>query len=97
MFESIVRDAIVKHMNINNLFADAQHGFVPMRNCATQLLVFLETWSKIMEESGCIDIIYTDFSNTFDFVPHLRLLGKMESYGIKRNLLKWISSFLSNK
>ena len=41
-FESIVRDAIVKHMNINNLFADEQHGFVPMRNCATQLLVCLE-------------------------------------------------------
>ena len=46
-------------MNINNLFADEQHGFLLMRNCATQLLVCLEAWSKIMEESGYIDIIYT--------------------------------------
>ena len=79
-------------MNINNLFADEQHGFEPMRNCATQLLV-----KQIMEESGCIDIIYTDFSKTFDSVPHLRLLRKVESYGIKGNLLKWIGSFLSNR
>ena len=84
-------------MNSNNLFAEEQHGFVPMRNCATQLLVSLEAWSKIMEESGCVDIIYTDFSKAFDSVPHLRLLRKIESYGIKGNLLKWIGSFLSNR
>ena len=100
IFESIVRSAIVKHMNINNihnLFADEQHGFVPMRNWATQLLVCLEAWSKIMEESGFIDIIYADFSKAFDSVPHLRLLRKVESYGIKGNLLKWIGSFSSNR
>ena len=97
IFESIVRDTIVKHMNINKLFADEQHGFVPMRNCATRLLLCLDEWSKIMEDSGCVDIIYTDFSKTFDSVPHLRLLRKVESYGIKGNLLKWIGSFLSNR
>ena len=84
-------------MNINKLFADEQHGFVPMRNCATQLLLCLDEWSKIMEDSGCIDIIYTDFPKAFDSVPHLRLLRKVEPYGIKGNLLKWIGSFLSNR
>ena len=97
VFESIVRDAIVAHMNNNSLFADEQHGFVPKRNCATQLLVSLEAWNDIMEESGCVDIIYTDFSKAFDSVPHERLLRKVESYGIKGNLLKWIKSFLLNR
>ena len=50
-----------------------------------------------MEESGCGDIIYTDFSKAFDSVSHERLLRKVESYGIKGNILKWIESFLSNK
>ena len=72
IFESIVRDAIVKHMTINKLFVDEQHEFVPMRNCATQLLLCLDEWSKIMEDSGCVDIIYTAFSKAFDSVPHLR-------------------------
>ena len=50
-----------------------------------------------MEESGCVDIIYTDFSKAFDSVPRERLLRKVESYGIQGNLLKWIESFLSSR
>ena len=54
----------------NHLFAEEQHGFVLMRNCVTQLLESMEAWSQIIEEGGCIDIIYTDFSKAFDSVPH---------------------------
>ena len=78
-------------MNINKLIADEQHGFVPMRNCATQLLLCLDEWSKITEDSGCVAYyLHRDFSKAFDSVPHLRLLRK-------GNLLKWIGSFLSNR
>ena len=85
------------HMNKHDLFADEQHGFVPMRNCCTQLLVSLEAWNDIIEVSGCVYIIYTDFSKAFDSVPHARLLKKVKSYGINGKLLKWIESFLSNR
>ena len=81
----------------NHLFADEQHGFVLMRNCVSQLLESMEAWSQIIEEGGCIVIIYTDFSKAFDSVPHTRLLKKIESYGIKGDILKWIGSFLSNR
>ena len=84
-------------MSNNKLFAEEQHGFVPKRNCATQLLDSLEAWNNIMEESGCVDIIYTDFSKAFDSVPCERLLRKVESYGIQGNLLKWVESFLSSR
>ena len=97
VIESFVRDHIVQHMMENHLFAEEQHGFVPMRNCVTQLLESMEAWSQIIEEGGCIDIIYTDFSKAFDSVPHTRLLKKIESYGIKGDILKWIGSFLSNR
>ena len=97
VIESVVRDHIVQHMMENHLFADEQHGFVPMRNCVTQLLESMEAWSQIIEEGGCIDIIYTDFSKAFDPVPHTRLLKKIESDGIKGDILKWIGSFLSNR
>ena len=97
VIESFVRDHIVQHMMENHLFADEQHGFVPMRNCVTQLLESMEAWSQIIEKGGCIDIIYTDFSKAFDSVPHTRLLKKIESYGIKGDILKWIGSFLSNR
>ena len=38
--ESIVRDEIVAHMMKHNLLTNDQHGFVPGRDCITQLLLF---------------------------------------------------------
>ena len=31
---------------------------------------------------------------TFDTVPHRRLLGKLEAYGINGSILNWIAGFL---
>ena len=42
-------------------------------------------------------VIYTDFSKAFDSVAHERLLRKLESIGIRGNLLKWIRSFLNGR
>ena len=41
-----------------------------------------------------VDVIYLDYSKVFDSVPHLRLISKLQAYGIKGDLLKWISNFL---
>ena len=42
-----------------------------------------------------VDVIYLDYSKAFDSVPHLRLISKLQAYGIKGDLLKWISNFLT--
>ena len=42
-------------------------------------------------------MIYTDFSKAFDSAPHVRLLSKLEKYGIQGNILGWIKSFLSGR
>ena len=44
-----------------------------------------------------VDSIYLDFSKAFDTVPHRRLLGKLEAYGVHGDLLNWITAFLSNR
>ena len=42
-----------------------------------------------------MDTIYLDFSKAFDCVPHRRLIGKLESYGVTGKILKWIKEFLN--
>jgi len=66
LMKSIVRDQIVEHMSKNNLFSSKQHGFVPDRNCMTNLLTCMEMWTQMIEEGLLIDIIYTDFAKAFD-------------------------------
>ena len=97
VLESIVRDVLVDHMLSNQLFADEQHGFVPGRNCITQLLLVIEEWTDMLERGIPVDVAYLDFQKAFDSVPHQRLLRKVEAYGIKGGLRDWIEAFLSER
>ena len=38
VMESLVKDAIITHMEKNKLIADQQHGFIAGRSCTTQLI-----------------------------------------------------------
>ena len=51
----------------------------------------------MMEIGVTFDVIYTDFAKAFDSVAHERLLKKLNSIGIKGDLLKWIKSFLRGR
>ena len=97
IMESIIRDSIVHHMTQNDLFSDAQHGFVPGRNCITQLLLCMEEWTNLMEQGYAFDVVYTDFAKAFDSVPHKRLLVKLKNLGINGKILKWMNSFLTGR
>ena len=97
LMESIVRDQIVEHMVNNKLFSTNQHGFVPFRDCMTNLLTCIELWTEMIENGEAVDVVYTDFSKAFDSVPHQRLLKRMESLGISGHTLDWVRAFLSNR
>ena len=51
----------------------------------------VDKWYKILDEGGCIDVIYCDFIKAFDKVPHRRLLKRLESSGISVIILDIIS------
>ena len=97
LMESIVRDQLVAHMETNDILSTKQHGFVTRRNCMTNLLICLESWTQLLESGHPLDIIYTDFAKAFDRVPHQRLLQKLKGVGIVGNTLNWIRAFLSNR
>ena len=43
------------------------------------------------------DVIIMDFAQAFDKVPHRKLLYKLDHYGIRGSIHKWISSWLSER
>jgi len=62
VLESIIRDAVVTHLDQQNFYADCQHGFMKRRSTLTNLQVTLECWTSILEEGSGLDVIYLDYS-----------------------------------
>jgi hypothetical protein len=97
LMESIIRDHIMDYFYNNKLLSNKQFGFIKGRSTVTQLLIVLDKWTEYLEMGGQIDVIYTDFEKAFDKVPHKRLISKLYSYGINKDIIKWIEAFLINR
>lgn len=47
----------------------------------------IDEWTENLKNVGQVDVIYTDFEKAFDKVPYRRLLSKMYSYSINKNII----------
>ena len=86
--ETTVKSHIVSHLVEENLLSPKQYGFVSKRSTTTQLLSYLDKFSKIIATGKVVDSIYFDFAKAFDTVLHRRLLRKLDCYGIKGKVLQ---------
>ena len=96
LIESVIReqlwDHLTKHRALNPCIC--QHGFVKHKSCFTNLLESHNAWTGALDSGLGVDVIYLDYSKAFDSVPHIRLISKLQAYGIRGYLLKWIKNFL---
>lgn len=97
VMERIIRDTILEHLYANDLVAREQHGFVRKKACVTNLIETMDKITSSLAYKRWIDLIFLDFAKAFDKVPHRRLVMKMEAYGIKGQLLLWLSDFLKHR
>ena len=97
IFEKVLRNHIVSHMEENNMLNPGQHGFRAGRSCLSQLLSHMETITQILEDGDNVDVIYLDFSKAFDKVDFLVTLRKLKLLGVTGNIGKWIYSFLTGR
>ena len=95
--ETILKEKIIEHMEINDLFSSSQHGGLRNRGIVSQLLEALENWTDNLDHGVQTDVLYFDFEKAFDRIPHQRLLKKLNSYGIRGNVLNWIKNYLDNR
>ena len=70
MFETIIRGAMVDHLEKFHLINDSQHGFRRGRSCLTNLIEFLDIVTRSVDTGDNVDIVYLDFAKAFDKVPH---------------------------
>ena len=97
VFEKLVNNRIVDHLEKCGLFSDFQYGFRSSRSTADLLTVVSDRIARAFDRCGAIRAVALDISKAFDRVWHARLLHKLKSYGISGQIFSLISSFLSNR
>ena len=97
VFEKLVNNRIVDHLEKCGLFSDFQYGFRSSRSTAGLLTVVSDRIGRAFNRSGATRAVALDISKAFDRVWHAGLLHKLESYGISGRIFSLISSFLSNR
>jgi len=58
IFETIICDAMVRHLEENSLLIDSQHGFRKGRSCLTSLLSFTDKVSHCLDSDETADTIF---------------------------------------
>ena len=85
------------HLEDQGILNAKQHAFRKGHSCETQLINVIDDWAASIDERKQTDIFILDFEKAFDTVPHELLKCKLQKYGVRKNILNWIDSFLSDR
>ena len=58
VMESIIKDALIKHLGSNQLLCIQQHGFRKGRSCLTNLLETMESCTQALDNVYGLDVVY---------------------------------------
>ena len=97
VFEKLVNNRIVDHLEKCDLFSDFQNSFRSSRSTVDLLTVVSDRIARAFNMSGATRAVALDGSKAFHKVWHAGLLHKLKSYGISGQIFSHFSSFLSNR
>ena len=97
ILERIIHKYMLEHLMKNKLISPSQHGFVSKRSTQTQQLKFLDTLTRMHDDKIQTDIIYLDFSKSFDTVSHSKLLKVLSHVKLNKRIVSWIQNYLSSR
>lgn len=58
------------------------------------MITFYTEMTALVDERT-VDIVYLDFKKLFDTVSHTDLINKLMKYGLDRQTVRWIQSWLN--
>ena len=78
----------MQHLSEHDILVESQHGFHNGRSCITQLVQFIHDLHENLDGAHNkghkqTDLIIMDFAKAFD---------KLEYYGIRNDILQWITT-----
>ncbi|KAJ8018258.1 LINE-1 reverse transcriptase-like [Holothuria leucospilota] len=97
IMETLIRDVMVTHLEENKLILETQHGFRRGMSCVSNMLLYWDNLTALIDQGIPVDVVYLDLQKAFDTVPHCRLLHKIQAHGIDGLVLHWIQEWLKDR
>ena len=95
--ERIVFKHVYNHLHFNNLIYPKQSGFLPGHSTVYQLIDIYHQITQAFDKKQSTCMVFCDISKAFDRVWHKGLVFKLSKYGIKGDLLNWMTNYLTNR
>lgn len=80
VMDQIILNAIMQHVQDNQMIKPSQHRFTKVRACLTNLMSFYDKLTHLVDEGKTADVLYLDFSKAFDTISYSILLGKLMAW-----------------
>ena len=97
IFEAVIKSHLLSFITDNGLISPSQHGFLKGHSTCTNLLETFNNFSDFLNDCKDTLVAFTDFSRAFDCVSVVKLIYKLNSFGIRGSVLKCIESLLSGR
>ena len=94
LLEDVICKHMLKHLKRHKVLTSLNHGFRSRYSWETQLLVTRHDFMKSYDAGLQTDVAILDFSKAFDTVPHNKLLHKLDDYGVRGSINRWLEMFL---
>lgn len=97
--ENTMLRVIEKHLKDSANAGYSQRGFIRGRSCLTYLLSFFDKVIHLVDQGKLVDVMFLDFSNSFDTVSRNILLDTilLSSIQLDKNTKQWVSSWLTGQ
>ena len=97
LFYKIILKQTLHYLIENTLVHHAHHGSIKGRSTTTAVVTLLDTWSEIVENGKEFAAVALNQSSAYNLIDHKILLRKMKYLAFQPDIIKWFSSYISDR